>query len=147
MDLYPGNPRWEEEMIDEQDRERQRESSSPENYLPPVRLPIPVVEYDPAWPDHFERISQKLRHYLDLCHVRYHAIDHVGSTAVPGLVAKANIDIIIEVPDETNAEAAKEVLTYEPPPEEHYKCIGDGGIRGRISMKLHDRSSVPAQSM
>ncbi|KAJ9604901.1 hypothetical protein H2200_010290 [Cladophialophora chaetospira] len=113
-------------------------------------VPIPsvtVVEYDLQWPDQFQRIAEKLRSYLDYCGAKYLVIEHVGSTAVPGLAAKPNIDITIEVPDARNAEIAKEALIHEPPPEEHYRCFGDGGIRGRISMKPHDRSFVPTQSV
>lgn len=77
----------------------------------------------------------------------YIVIEHIGSTSVLGPAAKPNIDIIIEVPNAENAEKAKEALIYEPPAAEHYKCYGDGGIRGRISMKLADRSLVPDQSV
>ena len=133
-----------ENSIDKPDFGRQ---SPPSEILTPTTMPVTVVQYDPAWPNHFQQILQKLRRYLEHCGVQYIAIDHVGSTAVPGLAAKPNIDVVIEVPDAYNAEAAREALTHEPPPEEHYKCIGDGGIRGRISMKLHDRSRVPDQSM
>ncbi|ETI28963.1 hypothetical protein G647_01415 [Cladophialophora carrionii CBS 160.54] len=108
---------------------------------------ISVVEYDPAWPDHFKQIAEKLSYYLNLCGVEYLAIEHVGSTAVAGLIAKPIIDIIIEVPDACNAELAKEALVYEPPPEAHYKCIGDGGIRGRLSMKFQGQRVVPSQSV
>ena len=89
---------------------------------------VTVAGYDTAWPDQFEHISQKLKMYLDRCKVQYLSIEHVGSTAVPGLAAKPNIDMIIEVPDLRNAQMAKEALTHEPPPQEHYKCIGDGGM-------------------
>ncbi|KAJ9501861.1 hypothetical protein H2202_002823 [Exophiala xenobiotica] len=108
---------------------------------------ITVVEYDPSWPEKFQEISQKLEHYLSSCGVKYLSIEHIGSTAIPGLAAKPNIDIIIEVPDAENVAKAKETLIHEPRPEEHYKCWGDGGIKGRISMKLHDRSMLPDQSV
>jgi GrpB-like predicted nucleotidyltransferase (UPF0157 family) len=108
---------------------------------------ISVVQYDPAWPDHFQRIAEQLSYYLGLRGVEYLAIEHVGSTAVAGLAAKPVIDIIIEVPDACNAEMAKEALIHEPPPEAHYKCIGDGGIRGRLSMKMHGQNAVPSQNV
>jgi hypothetical protein len=106
-----------------------------------------VHSYDPAWPMHSQMIHDKLKLYLTTANVPYTSIEHVGSTAIPGLAAKPNIDIIVEVPDAENAEKAKEALTWEPPAEQHYKCIGDGGIAGRISMKLHDRDVVPDQSV
>ena len=111
-------------------------------YEPPV---IQVIPYNPTWPAQFQQISLQLKQYLDLCSVQYLTIDHVGSTSVPGLAAKPIIDIIIEVPDAMNAEKAIEALTHEPPPEEYYKCIGDGGIRGRFSMKLHNRDAIPGR--
>ncbi|EXJ65008.1 hypothetical protein A1O7_01347 [Cladophialophora yegresii CBS 114405] len=108
---------------------------------------VSVVDYDPTWPAHFERIAEKLSYYLGLCGVEYPVIEHVGSTAVAGLKAKPIIDIIIEVPDAHNVELAKEALIHEPPPEAHYKCIGDGGIRGRLSMKIQGERVVPGQSV
>lgn len=108
---------------------------------------ITVLEYDPAWRLRFEAIAAKLKKYLDGCSVTYTRIEHVGSTAVPGLAAKPNIDIIITVPDAENAEKAKEALVHEPSAEEHYKSYGDGGIRGRISMKPHVRNPLADQSI
>ena len=56
--------------------------------------PIVVVPYDPAWPVLFCELGQKLRQVLGDVAVR---IDHVGSTAVPGLAAKPVIDVQISV--------------------------------------------------
>lgn len=58
--------------------------------------PIVVVDYDPAWPERFVEISTRLAGALGARAVR---IDHVGSTAVPGLPAKPIVDVQISVPD------------------------------------------------
>lgn len=108
---------------------------------------VVVLEYDPSWPVQFHTIATKLKKYLDICSVPYTLIEHVGSTAIPGLAAKPNIDIIITVPDAENAAKAREALVHEPSPEEHYRCYGDGGIRGRISMKPHVRNRLADQSV
>lgn len=55
-----------------------------------------VVDYDPAWPEGFVEISTRLADALGARVVR---IDHVGSTAVPGLPAKPIVDVQISVPD------------------------------------------------
>ncbi|CAK7257021.1 MULTISPECIES: GrpB family protein [unclassified Shinella] len=52
--------------------------------------PVIVVGYDAAWPDLFAEIAKSLRALLGDA---VNAIDHVGSTAVPGLAAKPIIDI------------------------------------------------------
>ncbi len=57
--------------------------------------PIVVVPYDPAWAEEFRRYGRALRTALGSRAVR---IDHVGSTAVPGLEAKPVVDIQISVP-------------------------------------------------
>jgi len=46
---------------------------------------IEIVPYDPAWPQHFARLGRQLRGALGEVALR---IDHIGSTAVPGLAAK-----------------------------------------------------------
>lgn len=55
---------------------------------------LQFVESDPAWPRRFERFAARLRRVLGPSAVR---IDHVGSTAVPGLPAKDVIDIQVTV--------------------------------------------------
>jgi GrpB-like predicted nucleotidyltransferase (UPF0157 family) len=56
--------------------------------------PIVIVRYDPAWPDEFRRIGGRLRRVLGPVARR---IDHIGSTAVPGLDAKPIIDVQVSV--------------------------------------------------
>jgi GrpB-like predicted nucleotidyltransferase (UPF0157 family) len=51
---------------------------------------VEVVEYDPAWPEHFRRLAAELKRVLGDKVVE---IEHGGSTAVPGLAAKPIIDI------------------------------------------------------
>jgi GrpB-like predicted nucleotidyltransferase (UPF0157 family) len=55
---------------------------------------IRVVAYDVEWPTLFRQRSRALREALDDVALR---IDHIGSTAVPGLAAKPIIDIQIAV--------------------------------------------------
>ncbi|WP_160007390.1 GrpB family protein [Rhizobium sp. 18055] len=52
--------------------------------------PIRVIDYDPQWPQLFEAARAEL---LALAANRILAIDHIGSTAVPGLAAKPKIDL------------------------------------------------------
>jgi GrpB-like predicted nucleotidyltransferase (UPF0157 family) len=61
--------------------------------------PILVVPYDARWPEEFREIGRKVRAALGPIAAR---IDHVGSTAVPGLDAKPVIDVQISVPDLRN---------------------------------------------
>jgi GrpB-like predicted nucleotidyltransferase (UPF0157 family) len=58
--------------------------------------PIEVVEYDPAWPSSYKNWQRRLLDALGAAAMR---IEHVGSTAVPGLSAKPVIDIQISVAD------------------------------------------------
>jgi GrpB-like predicted nucleotidyltransferase (UPF0157 family) len=58
------------------------------------RQRIEVVDYDPAWPVLFGEIGRTLRAALGAVALR---IDHIGSTAVPGLAAKPVIDVQISV--------------------------------------------------
>ena len=57
--------------------------------------PILIVPYDPGWPELFAQLGAALRAALGATALR---IDHVGSTAVPGLDAKPVIDIQVSVP-------------------------------------------------
>ena len=70
--------------------------------LQAVNGPIRLVKYDPAWPALFEKETTRIITALD---GRVVSIEHVGSTAVPGLAAKPRIDILLVLAD-TADEAA-----------------------------------------
>jgi GrpB-like predicted nucleotidyltransferase (UPF0157 family) len=59
--------------------------------------PIEIAAYDPTWPARFEAEAAAIRGALG--NAFPHAIEHVGSTAVPGLAAKPIIDIVLIVPE------------------------------------------------
>ncbi len=71
---------------------------------------IEVVPYDPDWPEVFEATSKLIFQALGQNCV---AIHHVGSTAVPGLITKAKIDIIAVVKDTALVAQALEPLGYQ----------------------------------
>jgi GrpB-like predicted nucleotidyltransferase (UPF0157 family) len=58
------------------------------------RDPLKVVDYDPAWPGQYARWHERLAAALGASALR---IEHVGSTAVPGLAAKPVIDVQVSV--------------------------------------------------
>jgi GrpB-like predicted nucleotidyltransferase (UPF0157 family) len=72
--------------------ERQRSVAVPREVEPAE--PVVVLVYDPAWPARFQALASDLRDALSVVAER---IDHIGSTAVPGLAAKPIIDIQISV--------------------------------------------------
>lgn len=55
---------------------------------------IVICEYNPAWPGQFARLREALAQVLGAWALR---IDHIGSTAVPGLGAKDVIDVQMTV--------------------------------------------------
>lgn len=56
-------------------------------------MPRMLVSYDPAWPAQFERIAAELRAHGDPDWV----IEHIGSTAIPGMRAKPIIDLAVRI--------------------------------------------------
>jgi GrpB-like predicted nucleotidyltransferase (UPF0157 family) len=102
-----------------------------------INGPITLVEYDPAWPAHFAREERRIRSALGARALR---IEHVGSTAVSGLVAKPIIDILLEVAasaDEPSYVPALESAGYilrirEPDWHEHRMFNGP-----EIEVNLH----------
>jgi GrpB-like predicted nucleotidyltransferase (UPF0157 family) len=71
---------------------------------------IVVVEYDPAWPQRFEQLRREYTEAVAAAGVPVVAIEHVGSTSVPGLAAKPVIDCDIVVAGQAVA-AASQALT------------------------------------
>lgn len=64
--------------------------------------PIVLVEYDPAWPKQFSREAKRIQEVLGARALR---VEHIGSTSVPGLVAKPVIDILLVVADSADEPA------------------------------------------
>lgn len=59
-----------------------------------INDPIVIVEYQSHWPKEFNEIGALLRKKLGDLALR---IDHIGSTAVPGLASKDVIDVQVTV--------------------------------------------------
>lgn len=62
----------------------------------PHNAPITLIEYDPSWPELFEREANRIRTSLGSKALQ---VEHVGSTSVPGLCAKPIIDLLLVVAD------------------------------------------------
>jgi GrpB-like predicted nucleotidyltransferase (UPF0157 family) len=57
---------------------------------------VQIADYDPAWPARFEQERRRIEAALGPLAL---GIQHIGSTAVPGLAAKPVIDVLVEVRD------------------------------------------------
>ncbi|WP_424185858.1 dephospho-CoA kinase [Actinokineospora sp. G85] len=66
-----------------------------------------IVEPNPAWTDRAARVMSRLR--LAAAEKAL-SVDHIGSTAVPGLAAKDVIDVQITVPDLATADTLEDPL-------------------------------------
>ena len=66
------------------------------------RRAIVIADYDPQWPRRFEREEAKIRRALGPAAL---AIEHVGSTSVPGLAAKPIVDILLVVEDSSDEDS------------------------------------------
>jgi GrpB-like predicted nucleotidyltransferase (UPF0157 family) len=81
--------------------------------LRPLEKPIVVADYDDEWPRMFAREAEKIRSALG---DRARTLEHVGSTAVPGLAAKPLIDVLLTVESSADEPAyvpALETAGYE----------------------------------
>jgi GrpB-like predicted nucleotidyltransferase (UPF0157 family) len=98
---------------------------------------IEVVPYDPAWPDIFENLRQRALHAVaDVAR----AIEHVGSTAVPGLAAKPIIDMDVVVASAEDVPRAIERLATIG-----YVHRGNLGIEGREA--FHHSPHLPRHNL
>jgi GrpB-like predicted nucleotidyltransferase (UPF0157 family) len=93
--------------------------------------PVIIVDYDPQWPVLYE---EERRRILEVVGHKVLAIEHIGSTAVPGLGAKPIIDMMAGVRESTDADECLpplEKIGYRdvaPQPNnlEWYYCLGKG---------------------
>jgi GrpB-like predicted nucleotidyltransferase (UPF0157 family) len=77
---------------------------------------IDVRDYDPLWVSRFQALRTEYEGVLRDAGVPFVAIEHVGSTAVPGLAAKPiiDIDIVVERVHVRVASSELEALGFEP---------------------------------
>ena len=73
-----------------------------------VRIPPELVPYDQTWPDDAHRIINRLRM---ACGAKALRVDHIGSTAVPGIDAKDVIDVQLTVESLDVADELVDALT------------------------------------
>jgi GrpB-like predicted nucleotidyltransferase (UPF0157 family) len=59
--------------------------------------PLEVADYDRAWPALFEAEAARFSRYFPPGVIR--RLEHIGSTAVPGLAAKPIVDLLVGVDD------------------------------------------------
>lgn len=68
---------------------------------------IVVVDYDPRWPEVFERLRSEIWPVVSDVAL---AVEHVGSRSVPDLAAKPIIDVSVVVPTEADIPVSIERL-------------------------------------
>ena len=96
---------------------------------------VNIVAYNPAWPEHFNQARDRL---LAATGDLLQQVEHIGSTSVPGLAAKAIIDIMagVEAIDAFDASDGKDRILslgydYKPDYEDampfrrYFRLIGD----------------------
>jgi GrpB-like predicted nucleotidyltransferase (UPF0157 family) len=55
-----------------------------------------LVPYDPAWPVRYVELAGSLQQVLG----DHWQVEHIGSTSVPGLLAKPVIDLAVRIPEQ-----------------------------------------------
>lgn len=94
-----------------------------------VDEPVHLVPYDPAWPEIYDQERFRIALAFGVF-PNSGLLQHIGSTAVPGLIAKPVIDIMLGV-------------RGWPPPEKllagltglGYENLGEAGVPGRIYLR------------
>jgi GrpB-like predicted nucleotidyltransferase (UPF0157 family) len=89
--------------------------------------PIVIVDHDAAWAAHFEKLREPLWQAVHDIALR---IEHVGSTSVPGLAAKAVIDLVVVVPSTVEVPLASARICSLG-----YEDVGDLGIPDRTAFR------------
>jgi GrpB-like predicted nucleotidyltransferase (UPF0157 family) len=89
-----------------------------------VDEPIEVVSYDPAWPRLFAEEAQRVRSGVA---TEILAIEHFGSTSVPGMAGKPVVDLLIGARDIEGAHRIAEEATGFG-----YENLGEVLVPGRV---------------
>ena len=84
-------------------------------------FPIVLTRHDPRWADWAREEMTTLSAILSGFDI---SISHIGSTAIPGIMAKPTVDILVEIPRETDKEAVRKVMESAG-----YICMSASGER------------------
>ena len=84
-------------------------------------FPIALTPHNHHWIDWAEEEMATLSNLLSGF---YKKISHIGSTAIPGIMAKPIVDILVEIPAETDKEAVKKKMEADG-----YICMSASGER------------------
>ena len=137
---------------------------------PAHETPMPefqLVEYDDAWSSQFLRVAEQVRCAVPSPEA---TVEHIGSTAVPGLCSKPVLDILLGVASLAQVEASIPALVaagfvYRPEyesqipdrryfvkpsgdfPRVHLHAVGLGGALWRQHLHFRDQLRNDAQLM
>lgn len=89
--------------------------------------PVLIQDYDPSWPEAFSKLATRIKATLGSLVV---VIEHIGSTAVPGLAAKPIIDLDVVLASSTDLPEAVRLLSFIG-----YVHEGDLGIAAREAFR------------
>ena len=92
---------------------------------------ITVCAADPAWPSRFQQEAAGLRSALPRDLVP--DIQHIGSTAVPGLDAKPVVDLMVGI-----GEPGRIADVVERLERLGYESLGEAGVPGRWALRKRD---------
>ena len=98
---------------------------------------IVVVDYDPSWPTLYEREADRVRNALGEAAV---AVEHVGSTAIPGMAARPNIAIAVGL---TSMDVAGTCIA--PLEGLGFEALDELGVSGRLLFRRHADDSRSAR--
>ncbi|RSX54763.1 nucleotidyltransferase [Bifidobacterium dolichotidis] len=73
-------------------------------------FPIELVEHQAAWTVQYECMREHMAAALEQADIQQVRIHHIGSTTVPGIMAKPIVDMLVEVADEQQLTAVQTVL-------------------------------------
>ena len=118
---------------------------------PPKQIngPVTLVDYDPAWPKLYELEAARIKAALGEKALQ---IEHVGSTSVPGLIAKPIIDILLVVIDSADEqsyvpllEAANYTLRIREPNWHEHRLFK--GPDTNINLHVFSKGSAETERM
>jgi GrpB-like predicted nucleotidyltransferase (UPF0157 family) len=90
---------------------------------PDIDEPVELAAYDPRWPQWFAADAAEVQRRLGSNVLE---LEHIGSTAVPGALAKPIIDILVALRDWPPAKRDLDALE-----ELGYCSLGEAGVPGR----------------
>lgn len=101
---------------------------------------VKIYNYNPCWPECYERSVKKIKKFLP-AHIKTYFM-HVGSTSIPGSLTSGNLDIALGIRNVLDLITIRDIMVahgykFDVKNSKMHHYVVTRGINGTLTVKVH----------